>query len=138
MKKPLLETKVFRCAITLLPYIILFILTKMFFNEVYLLDWLARRWYYGLWIITAVLAVFNFKLSFFISCANIVAITLGQVIGDILQNYNISQITPDMTAEQQARLYLHYGVFIWIISLLVSVAMFALVTYIRKKKAPNS
>ena len=66
MKKTSLKIRLYHCAITLVPFIILFILTKVFFREVYLLEWLARHWYCGLWIVASVIAIFNFKLSLFI------------------------------------------------------------------------
>ena len=134
MKKTSLKIRLYHCAITLVPFIILFILTKVFFREVYLLEWLARHWYWGLWSVASVIAIFNFKLSLFISSSNVLAAILGQTIGDAIRNYNIAQITPDMTAELQAHLHLHYGFHIWLISILVLVTMFFLYGYIRKRK----
>lgn len=129
-----LKTKLFRCAITLSPFIILFILTKVFFQEVYLFEWLARHWYCGLWIVAVIIAIFNFKFSLFISCSNILAAVLGQILGDIIRNYNIAMITPDMADEVQAQLHLHYGFHIWLISILMLVMIYLLGNYIRKRK----
>ena len=71
---------VLRCAVALLPFVALFLLTNAFF-----------------------------------------------------QKYNISSITPDMNAEQRARLYLHPGFLIWICALILFVAVFLAVKRYRKK-----
>lgn len=124
---------VLRCAVALLPFVALFLLTNAFFQNVYLLEWQARHWYCGLWIVTGVIAIFDFKLSSFISYSNVIAIGLGQILGDTIQKYNISSITPDMNAEQRARLYLHPGFHIWICALLLFAAVFLAVKRYRKK-----
>ena len=134
MKINSLRTKILQCVGTLLPFVVIFLLTKVFFEDVYLLEWLLRHWYCGLWLIAVVIAIFNFKLSLAISYSNIIAIVLGQFVGDAIQEYNISQITPDMSAEQQAHMHLHYGVPIWLFSLLLFVAIFLVIYFIRKKK----
>ena len=87
----------------------------------------------GLWIVTGVIAIFDFKLSSFISYSNVIAIGLGQILGGAIQEYNISSITPDMNAEQRARLYLHPGFLIWICALILFVAVFLAVKRYRKK-----
>ncbi len=85
-------------------------------------------------IVTAIVAIFNYKLSLVISYFNIIAIGLGQFGGDVIREYNISRITQDMSAEQQAHLHLHYGVPIWLLSLLLFLAVFLLITYFQKKR----
>ncbi len=137
MKRNSIGTTILRCLITLLPFVITYLVTKAFFEEVYLLEWLARHWYCGLWVIAIIIVFFNFKLSLVISYCNVIAIGLGQFVGDAIREYNISLITPDMSAEQQAHLHLHYGFPIWLLSLLLFMAVFVLVTYFQKKKRTN-
>lgn len=134
MKHSSWKTILLRCAIVLLPFGILFLLTKVFFNDVYLLEWLTRHWYCGLWIVAAILVISNFKLSLVISYSNIIAIAAGQWIGDAIRDHNISQITNDMCAEQQAQLHIHYGIPIWLLTLLLFVGIFLFITYLQKKK----
>lgn len=133
MRYDLKKGIVFRFAVTLFPFIALFLLTNIFFPDVYLLEWQARHWYCGLWIVTGVIAIFDVKLSSFISYSNVIAIGLGQILGDAIQKYNISSITPDMNGAQRARLYLHPGFLIWICALILFVAVFLAVKRYRKK-----
>lgn len=125
---------VFRCVVTLLPFAAIFLLTSVYFKDVYLLEWHARHWYCGLWLVASIIAIFNFKLSLVISYSNVIAIGWGQIFGDAIRKYNISRITSDMNAEQRAHLHIHYGFAIWICSLLLFVTVFLVVTYVQKKK----
>lgn len=55
------------------------------------------------------------------------------MIGEAMQSYNISKITPDMSAEMQAQMHYHYGFVIWAGCLAVSVMLYLLWFHIRKK-----
>ena len=59
-----------------------------------------------------------------ISFVNFAAVILGQVIGDRIRAYNISTITPDMDAGKTAMLHGHPGFEIWLMTLVLTVAIF--------------
>lgn len=50
----------------------------------YLLDWFSIYGYCGLWLIVGIIAIFNAKLAFIISCSNSIAIVLGQIITEMV------------------------------------------------------
>ena len=80
------------------------------------------------------IAPLHFRLSLFISLVNAASMILGgQMIGEAMQSYNISKITPDMSAEMQAQMHYHYGFVIWAGCLAVSVMLYLLWFHIRKK-----
>lgn len=133
MKRNSIEPTIFRCLITMLPFVIIYTVTKVFFEDVYLLEWLARHWYCGLWIISIITVFFDFKLSLVVSYGNVIAIGLGQILGDAIRAYNIALITPDMSVDRQSYLHLHYGVLIWLFSLLFFVVVIVLIEHSQKK-----
>ncbi len=55
------------------------------------------------------------------------AILIGQFLGDWIQYKNIQMTTPDMTAEQQARLHLHHEFTIWFATVLLLIIISLLV-----------
>lgn len=134
MKNILSVNIIVQCVFSLIPFVIINILTKIFFQEMYLLDWFSRHGYCGLWLIVGIIAIFNFKLAFIISCSNSIAIVLGQIIGDVICEYNFSKITSDMSLEQQAQLYVHHGFTIWFLLLLLSVGGYFIITKMHSMK----
>lgn len=135
MKQSVLKTYLYRIVISLMPFVVLSVMTKVFFNDVYLPEWLVRHSYCGLWIVVMMIAPLHFRLSLFISLVNAASMILGQMIGDAMQSYNIAKITPDMSAEMQVQMHNHYGFVIWAGCLAVSVMLYLLWFHIRKKSS---
>ena len=119
-----IKNKIIPCLISLLPFLVLFFITKAWFPEAYLLKWMVNHYYLGLWLIAASISFFHKRLAYVISFGNFAAVILGQVIGDRIRAYNISTITPDMDAGKTAMLHGHPGFEIWLMMLVLTVAIF--------------
>ena len=48
MKRNVLKTYIYRIFITIMPFVVLSVMTKVFFNDAYLPEWLVRHSYCGL------------------------------------------------------------------------------------------
>ena len=128
------KNKIIPSLICIAPFAILFALTKLWFPDVYMFDWMLRRWYLCLWAITAFVALFDAKWGYVISFSDIIAIIVGQVAGTIIRNNNISKVTPDMEAWQIARLHHHPGFEIWLVLFFALIIIYAVIRLIQKKK----
>lgn len=124
----------FHAFICVIPFGVLFILTKLFFQEAYLLEWMMRHRYLGLWAISVILVLFNPKWGYVISLSNFISVVIGQVVGDYIRKQNISKIVPEMTNEQIAHLYLNPGFSIWIMLFFSFVIIYAAICAYRKRK----
>ncbi len=116
----------------MLPFVVLYVLTDLFFEDIYLLEYMKHNHYCYLYLFV-LLDYFLFKnnrLVYFLSYGNVIAIILGQVIGDILQSINMAKITDGMSEEEVYRLSTHHGAFIWLIVMLLIIYM----SYLLRKK----
>lgn len=77
MKRNVLKTYLYRIFITIMPFVVLSVMTKVFFNVVYLPEWLICHSYCGLWIVVMMIAPLHFRLSLFISLVNAASMILG-------------------------------------------------------------
>lgn len=104
----------------LIPFIILYGISRLFFDDLYLFKWLSDRLYLCVWIVV-ILLVYNSKywIATSLTIGSIVGVLLGQFWGDFIRNNNIHSITSMMTQEERARLYLHPGVPLWISTVLI-------------------
>lgn len=123
------------CVIALVPFAALYGLTALFFRYVYLLEWMSRRAYFGLWLVAGVVAFFRPRLAYAISVSNLLAVLVGQGLGDALRRANMAKITAGMGAEERAYLSLHQGVPIWLCTLALLLAVSLVVTRRREKPA---
>ena len=120
--------------IALVPFPLLYIISAYVLNDIYLFEWTSRHWYCGLWLIVIIACFFRSRFAIVLSYANVAAIILGQVFGDMLRSYNISRISADMTADYKAYLHTHYGVQIWLGLVLLTIIVCATISIIRGKK----
>lgn len=116
------QNKLLLASLYLLPFLILYIISALALNELYLFKWLLDRWYLFVWMIAVILA---YRQKHFIAISltigSILGVPLGQFCGDIVRNHNIQGITASMSPEEVAKRHLHPGVPIWIITVLLSV-----------------
>ncbi|MDO5718994.1 MAG: hypothetical protein Q4P34_08415 [Tissierellia bacterium] len=128
-----LESRIKNCLITLLPFVVLYLLSKTVFDNIYLFNWTARNFYLFLWILAIAFAILG-KMIYAkaISFGNIVGILIGQFFGDFLRNKNMAKITESMTEEQKYHLRSHKGVAIWLAIILISLILAYIIT--RKNK----
>lgn len=128
----------FHVFICLIPFAVLFVLTKLFFQELYLLEWMMRHRYIGLWAISVIVALFAPRWGYVISYSNFISVIIGQVVGNYIRNQNISKVTPEMTGQQRAHLYHNPGFEIWLLTFLLIVVIYAvacIITYIIKRRS---
>jgi len=119
--------------ICLIPFVALFVLTKLVFQELYLLEWMTRHWYLGLWAISFIVALFNQKWGYVLSLSNFISVVLGQFVGDYIKNQNISKVTSEMSNEQIAHLYHNPGFRIWLFTFSLIVVIYAVACIIKRR-----
>lgn len=115
------QYKFLLASLYLFPFLALYILSMSVLSELYLFKWLLDRWYLFLWVIAVVLA---YRQKHFIASSltigSILGVPLGQFCGDFIRNCNIQSITALMSREEQAKMYLHPGVAIWIATVVLT------------------
>ena len=123
--------------ICLIPFIIVFILTKLFLRDYWVFGWLVGKWYMGVWIIAVVMSWYKESWGYVISYSNLFSMIVGQVLGDIIYKNNLARITPEM--DEKAIINNYPGYRIWIRTLLLCICIYAIICIcqmIRKKKGP--
>ncbi len=119
-----------------LPFIIIYILSKIYFTEYYLFEWTTRHYYCYIWVLAFVLILFKKELySFALSISNVLGIVIGQFLGDFLRNQNMLAITSETDNETIYRLSQHKGVMIWIITMMITIAVVYVINYIVRRKS---
>lgn len=104
----------------ILPFIILYTISTLFLSHLYLFEWTARNFYLYLWLIVIILTCYKmYYISASLVIGNIIGVFIGQFLGDYLLYLNIQKITQDMPNEKIARLRIHHGFTIWIITILI-------------------
>ncbi|MDO5726051.1 MAG: hypothetical protein Q4P29_07140 [Tissierellia bacterium] len=132
-KKLELTYKMRYAALLLLPFLILFIISKTLLKDLYLFEWTSRHLYLYIWVLVLAFVLTDNKiLAKAIVYGNIAGIIIGQFLGDFIRNQNISKITSDMNAEQIYRMHKHPGFQIWIIVMIISIVI-SLIFKKRKK-----
>ena len=97
--------KIAAVLICLAPFAAMFGLTKLFFQDSYLLEWMLRHWYLGIWVIAAIMAWMNAQWGYALSYSYALAVVFGQVTGEFIRNCNIAKVTAEMTNQEIARLH---------------------------------
>lgn len=103
------KSKLLSALICLTPFAVMFGLTKLFFQDAYLFEWMLRHWYLGIWAIAAIIAWFDAKWGYVLSFSYTASVVFGQVVGDFIRNHNVSKVTAEMTNQEIARMYVHPG-----------------------------
>ena len=122
----------FSALICWVPFLVLSIVTICFFRKVYLLEWMLRHAYLGLWAIAFIVALSNPGWGYAISVSNFVAVLIGTITGDYIRNRNILKITSDMKDWQVMRMYHNPGFEIWLGIFLLELLLYAIFLYCTK------
>lgn len=107
----------------------------------YLFDWFRHQEtlyfiFSGMVILTSLFV--SFKLGYVLVGGHVLGLFLGYFLGDFLLEKNLSKITESMGAGEVYRLSYHYGVFIWLSTIILSLLLFFLVTFIMKTRRRNT
>lgn len=108
-----IKSKILSILICLTPFAVMSALTKLFFPDTYLLAWMLRHWYLGIWAIAAAVAWFDAKWGYVLSFSYAASVVFGQVVGDLIRNHKISKITAEMTNQEITRMHGHPGFQLW-------------------------
>ncbi len=120
MKIKNIKMKIFHIFVIMMIFKILNLIstTKM---TVYLFEWISRNHYLFLWLFADLLVIFHKPLiSYAVSIGNVFGIVVGQFLGDYIIKINSTKLTINSTPEEYYRLTYHYGVFIWILVVIIS------------------
>lgn len=99
----------------MIPFISLFLISKLFLSDIYLFEWTARHHYLFLWVAVILLVLIDrVHLATALTIGNVVGVLVGQFLGDLIRNQSLSQITPEMSGEEVYRLSHHPGFEIWL------------------------
>lgn len=121
------------CLITFFIYFSIYHLSYNVFHE-YLFLWTAANKYCYIWILSYLFLIFNKVIfSYCVTFGNIIGIFIGQYLGDYIQEIRMNKIISSSTVEERWYLSLHYGVAIWIITILLSFLV-GLLLYKKQKK----
>lgn len=120
--------------IQLLVFATTFILSKIFFQDVYLFEWASSRMFLYTWIVVIILTYLGkYNFSYAITISNTLGLFIGQYLGDWIIERNQSYVSTSMTNEEIYRLNTHHGVFIWIICIIISILLVWIMKILKKK-----
>ena len=96
-------------------FLILYLISAFFLQDIYLPDWTAQNHYLYLWVAPFFLDLSGYHwVSVSISLGNLAGVIFGQVMGDFIVRINTAKITPEMTPGQAQQLRTHPGFLIWL------------------------
>lgn len=135
MNKPnIRENRIILLTLFILPFIILYTISTLFLSNLYLFEWTARNFYLYVWLIVIILTCYKkYYIAASLVIGNVIGIFIGQFLGDYLLYLNIQKITQDMSNEKIARLQIHHGFTIWIITILICFIIGIIIT--KKQKS---
>ena len=101
-------------------FLVLYLVSWYFLQDVYLPDWTRRNAYLCVWIAPIVFDFLELHIrSVCITLGNLVGVVVGQIAGDIIVKLNAAKITPATPPGQAAQLRSHPGFFLWLGTILV-------------------
>ena len=126
--------KIAAALICLAPFAAMFGLTKLFFQDNYLLEWMLRHWYLGIWVIAAITGWMNAKWGYALSYSYALAVVFGQVTGEFIRNRNIAKVTAEMTNQEIVRLHHHPGFQLWMAAFALLMVLFGVFSLYQKSR----
>lgn len=121
--------------IQLLVFLGLFLISRSLLKNIYLFEWTSRYLYCCIWIIVLVLCIRKkINMAWFITVGNVVGIVLGQLLGEVIKNFRMKEITVKTSAEEAYQLSQHYGVPIWALTIFVTLVAGELIHKIKVSK----
>lgn len=134
-----IKGKLIAFAVGVITYLSLQILSMTLLHDVYTFGWMADHLYCYTWIPALLLIAFDKTfLSYFVTFGTVVGTVIGEFLGGFITEQRMSQITPDMKVEEIHERSLHYGVLIWLITIVAFIAVgiiFSIFHNKRKKQA---
>lgn len=118
-----IKFKNFVCAVLLTVgiYTVLYLLSRTILADVYLFDWTAHNKYLYFWLISLLFIFWKkYFVAFYITFGNLVAIIIGELLGDLIIFINSFRISPGLDPMLLSHYQTHYGVFIWLALVLIA------------------
>ena len=98
-------------------FLLLYLISTGFLENVYLFEWTSRNYYLYIWILPILMDLLDHHIrSISISIGNFAGIVIGQIIGDHIVEINKAKISPDMLPGKIEQLRSHPGVWIWLLT----------------------
>lgn len=117
------------------PFAVLYVITEMFLQDVYLFEWIVDNNFLYLWVLTSLFAVFGKKIiAISVSYLSILVIPIISFIDEYYIALRKSQITADMTNEELYYVSYHSGAYVWIISVIVLIILSSIISFVLKKR----
>lgn len=134
-KKNQKNKKLWHSFIQMIIFILTFVISRKYFNNVYVFEWTSNRYYLYIWLGVLILTYLDKKyISYAITLANVIGLFIGQYLGDYIQSINMAKITNNTDAENVYRLSMHYGVFIWIFCIVLAILIAIMIGFINRYK----
>lgn len=131
---------IFIITVQLLLTLIFYELCRTVFHCFYTFETMSRHGYITIWILSIILNLCKrVRAAWSITIGNIISVILGEWIGGIKMNYNMSLITDTMDAEKRYLLSLHPGDLFYFLFMffVVLLAIVLEVIYSKNRRANN-
>lgn len=117
-----------------LLWLFIYVIFSLLDNSHYLFKWIAHNKviYIAVALIAILITFFRKNIGYSITLGNICGLFLGCFIGDYIQNQSMLRITEDMSSQTKYELSKHYGVFIWICCILISILISLIIELVKK------
>lgn len=134
------KEKLISLIIGFVVYLTLQILSATVLSGVYTFGWMAGHLYCYTWVAVILLIAFDQPLlSYFVTFGNVCGTIVGELLGGLIRERRMSEVTSDMTVEEIELRRIHYGVLIWLITLAVFIIVgIAVKIAISRKTRPVS
>ena len=91
----LFRPRVVNAILVLMPFMVLYRATELWFSDMYLFDFMKRSQYGLMWFALCLISVYRPRFSLFISYGDTAAIILAQILGDLILENNTIRATPE-------------------------------------------
>ena len=116
----------------LLAFVVLFTVSKLWLDDLYLFEWTARKTYCYVWIAACLFSFFGKNIiGISVTAGAVLGVFIAQPIGDYIRTVNITKVTADTDPQLKALLFSNPAWFIWIIIILAAL-MIGILTTVKK------
>ncbi len=116
-------------------YLGLQVLSMTALSEVYTFKWMADHLYCYTWIAVLVLIALDCtSLSYYLTFGNLIGTIVGEILGGFIREQRMGKITPEMEAGEIHERSIHYGVLIWLITIIASLVVGIIVNILLSKR----
>ena len=110
----LFRPRVVNAILVLMPFMVLYRATELWFGDMYLFDFMKRSQYGLMWLALCLISVYRPRFSLFISYGDTAAIILAQILGDLILENNTIRATPEDYLTPGHGKLSHHGIGIWL------------------------